>query len=67
MLKLLGERKELLAGSLDFPAVEDFIKLIYIRLYGQRLDMKYELRTDFARYVEKDGYRFRDFLIVRKS
>ena len=66
VLNLLGERGEILAGSLEFSTVEEFIKLIYIRLYGQRMDMKYEIRTEHMKYVEKDGYRFRDFRIVRK-
>ena len=67
VLTLLGERKEILAGSMDISSVEDFIKLIYIRLYGQRMDMKYEVRPDPGKYVEKDGYRFRNFRIIRKS
>ncbi len=44
---------------------DDFIKLIYIRLYGQRKNMGYTIETMEER--EANGYRFKDFRIRRRE
>ena len=61
----LGERKSLLATQFPLENAEDFVKIIYIRLYGQRKNMDYtvELREE----EERNGYRFKDFLVSRKG
>lgn len=61
----LGERKSLLATQFPLENAEDFVKIIYIRLYGQRKKMDYtvELREE----EERNGYRFKDFLVSRKG
>ncbi|MCI9141437.1 MAG: hypothetical protein HFH87_02300 [Lachnospiraceae bacterium] len=61
----LGGREALLATQFPLENVEDFVKIIYIRLYGQRKNMDYtvELREE----AERDGYRFKDFLISWKG
>lgn len=61
----LGEKKELLATQFSLENTEDFIKIIYIRLYGQRKNMDYmvELREE----KETNGYRFKDFLVRMKG
>ena len=61
----LGEKKELLATQFPLESTEDFIKIIYIRLYGQRKNMDYmvELREE----KETNGYRFKDFLVRVKG
>ena len=61
----LGEKKELLATQFPLESTEDFIKIIYIRLYGQRKNMDYmvELREE----KETNGYRFKDFLVRMKG
>ena len=61
----IGERKELLATQFPLENTEDFVKVIYIRLYGQRKNMDYivELREE----KEINGYRFKDFLIRMKG
>ena len=61
----LGEKKELLATQFPLESTEDFIKIIYIRLYGQRKNMDYmvELRKE----KETNGYRFKDFLVRMKG
>lgn len=61
----LGERKSLLATQFPLENAEDFVKIIYIRLYGQRKNMDYtvELREE----EERNGYRFKDFLISWKG
>ena len=60
----LGDRKEMCAAQLPLRDTEDFIKIIYIRLYGQRKNMKY--RVEPLEEKEVNGYRFKDFRIWRK-
>ncbi len=61
----LGERKQMYASELPLDEGDTFIRLIYIRLYGQRKNMNYELEP--KQRIEKDGFRFRDFVICRKE
>ena len=61
----LGEKKQLRAAQFPLSTDADFIKIIYIRLYGQRKNMNY--RVESLEDVQVGGYRFRDFVIRRKS
>lgn len=61
----LGERRQMRAGELPLENDEDFIKIIYIRLYGQRKKMGYQLEG--LDEIQIAGYCFRDFMIRRKS
>lgn len=61
----MGERKEMLATELPLSDVEDFVKIIYVRLYGQRKNMRYGVETEEEKEV--NGFRFRDFRIWRKQ
>lgn len=61
----LGNRKEMHAAELPLDNVEDFIKIIYVRLYGQRKNMGYQVES--LEETETGGYRFKDFMIRRKS
>lgn len=63
--KQLGNRQEMLASELPLENADDFVKMIYIRLYGQRKNMKYIV--DVKEPVKKEGYRFTDFTIHRKG
>ena len=63
--KHLGDRREMLASELPLENTDDFVKMIYIRLYGQRKNMKYTV--DVKEPVKKEGYRFTDFTIHRKE
>lgn len=60
----LGENEEMEASQLPLNNEDDFIKLIYVRLYGQRKNMGYTIETLEEREV--NGYRFKDFRIRRK-
>jgi hypothetical protein len=53
------------ASELPLETTEDFVKMIYVRLYGQRKNMKYQIVA--KEETERNGYRFRDFEIVRKG
>ena len=61
----LGDRKRLLASELPLSEDDTFIKLIYIRLYGQRKRMGY--RLEMKDTVEREGFRFRDFEMIWKE
>lgn len=60
----MGNRKEMLATELPLESTEDFVKIIYVRLYGQRKNMKYGIET--MKEKEVNGFRFKDFRIWRK-
>lgn len=60
----LGERKQMSASDCPLESVEAFIKVIYIRLYGQRKNMNYRIETKDE--TEINGFKFKDFMIWRK-
>lgn len=63
--EMLGQRHVMAASELPLSQGDTFIRLIYIRLYGQRRNMNYSL--ELKEMTERDGFRFRDFLIRRKD
>lgn len=63
--KQLGDRQEMLASELPLENTDDFVKMIYIRLYGQRKNMKYTVAV--KEMMQKNGYQFTDFTIHRKE
>lgn len=65
VLKLLGEKDVIVASKLDLKEKTDFIKLIYIRLYGNRDSSKYKIKP-LERQVIVHGAKFNDFEIWRK-
>ncbi len=60
----LGERNEMLASQLPLESLEDFVKIIYTRLYGQRKNMSYQVVV--KQELEQEGFRFKDYVIRRK-
>ncbi len=58
----MGDRTSMLASELPLSQGDTFIKMIYIRLYGQRKKVPYQL--NLKDFVEKEGFRFRDFEIL---
>lgn len=63
--KQLGDRREMLASELPLENTDDFVKIIYIRFYGQRKNMRYIVAVKDM--IKKGGYRFKDFTIHRKE
>ena len=51
--KHLGDRREMLASELPLENTDDFVKMIYIRLYGQRKNMRYTIAVKDM--IKKDG------------
>lgn len=60
----MGHKKVLPASELPMDSVEDFVKVIYVRLYGQRKNMNYRITVENE--TEVNGFRFKDFKIWRK-
>lgn len=63
--EMLGSRKVMAASELPLSEGDTFIRMIYIRLYGQRKNMNYKLKL--KERTKRDGFCFRDFLIRRKQ
>ena len=63
--KQLADRPRMMASELPLENTDDFVKMIYVRLYGQRKNMKY--RIEVKDNVERDGYHFSDFEIQWKE
>ena len=64
VLDQLQDRPQMMASQLPLASAEDFVKIIYVRLYGQRKKLKYYVEPE--EMIEVRGYRFRDFRIRRK-
>ncbi|GAA0785882.1 Wadjet anti-phage system protein JetA family protein [Hathewaya limosa] len=64
-LELLQDKSMIYAGDIKINSVEDFIKIIYIRLYGTSILAKYSIkkREDI---INNDGYSYKNFEIWRK-
>lgn len=65
VLDRMGGEKEMLATELPLRNTDDFVKIIYVRLYGQRKNLKYRVEV-LEEEKEMNGYRFRDFWIIRR-
>lgn len=63
--KQLADKKSMQASELPMSSADDFVKMIYVRLYGQRKNMNYKISSGDE--IEKNGYRFKDFEIIRKE
>lgn len=61
----MQEKKEMRASEFPMENVEDFVKMIYVRLYGQRKNMEYTVEV--IEEIERNGYRFKDFMIHKKG
>lgn len=65
VLEVMQEKQEIKASELPMDTEDDFVKMIYIRLYGQRKQKKYRIEMLDDRKTGK--YSFRDFLIVKNE
>ena len=61
----MQDKNMIYASELPLKDTNDFVKMIYVRLYGQRKNMKYNIVV--KEEVQRNGYRFRDFEIQRKD
>ena len=61
----MQDKNMIYASELPLKNTDDFVKMIYVRLYGQRKNMKYNIVV--KEEIQCNGYRFRDFEIQRKD
>lgn len=61
----MRERRVMQASELPLETTEDFVHVIYIRLYGQRKNMKYKIES--GEDVIVNGYRFKNYTIRKKE
>lgn len=65
VLQCMKEKECMQASELPLDMPEDFVRIIYIRLYGQRKNMKYTIES--GEDITVKGYRFRDYSIRKKE
>lgn len=65
VLNYMQDKNEILASELPLVTTEDYVHMIYVRLYGQRKNMKYHVET--GEEITINGYRFKDFKIRKKG
>ena len=63
VMELLSGKERVKASEIPLATEEDFVKMIYIRLYGQR--KKHHYRIELLEPVETGNYQFCDFWIIR--
>ena len=65
VLELLQHKSMIYASDIEISTIEDFIKIIYIRLYSSSILSKYKFvkRSDM---INNAGYSFKNFEIWRK-
>lgn len=62
----LGDRNEMRASELTLESVDDFMKLIYVRLYGTRKNMEYRIERMTGENKVSRNFDFPDF-VIRKN
>ncbi len=65
VLELLQDKSMIYAGDIKINSVEDFIKIIYIRLYGTSVLAKYRIKKR-GDIINNAGYSYKNFEIWRK-
>jgi hypothetical protein len=66
VLNCLGDKTVIRGSTLPLETPRDFIRLIFIRLYGKSKLSPYEIKNK-KDLTEKNGFSFEDFEIWRKS
>lgn len=66
VLGILGQKKKINASEIDINGLDDYIKLIYIRLYEKNYFTDYKVVRK-SNVVNKDGYLYKDFEIWREE
>lgn len=63
----MGDRRIMRASEFPIENIEDFMKIIYIRLYGTRKNMAYRVKKETKTFYEYEEYRFPDFTVEKKE
>ena len=62
----LGDREKIYASELPMETMDDFIRLIYVRLYGSRKKMRYRIEKAEAANKISGEFDFPDFAIIKR-
>lgn len=63
--KQMGGRNAMLASELPMKTTDDFVHMIYVRLYGQRKNMNYTVEQ--REEIQVNVFCFRDYMIRKKE
>ncbi|MNN20015.1 hypothetical protein D3C81_1332750 [compost metagenome] len=64
--ELLGDKDKINASDIEISSIDDYIRLIYVRLYSNNYFTTYKIKRK-NNIVEKNGYTYRDFEIWRRK
>ena len=62
----LGDREKIYASELPMETMDDFIRLIYVRLYGSRKKMRYRIEKAEGANKISGEFVFPDFAIIKR-
>lgn len=62
----LGDREKIYASELPMETMDDFIRLIYVRLYGSRKRMRYRIEKAEGANKISGEFDFPDFAIIKR-
>ena len=62
----LGDREKIYASELPMETMDDFIRLIYVRLYGSRKKMRYRIEKVEGANKISGEFDFPDFAIIKR-
>ena len=62
----LGDREKIYASELPMETMDDFIRLIYVRLYGSRKKMRYRIEKAEGANKISGEFDFTDFAIIKR-
>lgn len=62
----LGDREKIYASELPMETMDDFIRLIYVRLYGSRKKMRYRIEKAEGANKISGEFDFQDFAIIKR-
>lgn len=62
----LGDRAKIYASELPMETMDDFIRLIYVRLYGSRKKMRYRIEKAEGANKISGEFDFPDFAIIKR-
>ena len=63
---LSPEREKIYASELPMETMDDFIRLIYVRLYGSRKKMRYRIEKAEGANKISGEFDFPDFAIIKR-
>lgn len=64
--ELLGDKEKINASEIEVNSIDEYVKLIYIRLYGNHYFTKYKVVRKTT-IIDKNGFSYRDFEVWREK